>query len=243
MRSLNTGTRAELVVSTPNGAVEYAGSEAIDGVPGTAAAIPINFLDTEGSVCGALFPTGQCTEEVHGVQVTCIDNGMPVVLLNALDFGLTGQESCSEIEAQESTLNRIERIRLEAGSRMGLGDVSQAVVPKMCLLSLPLNGGCISTRCLIPRKCHDAIGVFAAVSVATACVLPGAIAYSLAEVPDGAVKIMSIEHPTGSFLVRLEMGGTSESPKVERGGLVRTARLLFDGMAFPRESVDKAHAT
>jgi 4-oxalomesaconate tautomerase len=234
VKTLNTGTRAELVISTPRGAVEYEGSEVIDGVPGAAAAIPINFLDTAGSVCGSLFPTGQKAEVVDGVEVTCIDNGMPVVLLRAADFGFTGQESCTEIEVAADALARIEGIRLEAGKRMSLGNVSNAVVPKMCLVSSPVNGGCIGTRCLIPRKCHASIGVFAAVSVATACVLPGTIVFPLASNPVGNIKIMDVEHPTGAFQVRLEMGGTEESPTVERGGLIRTARALFDGTVFPR---------
>ena len=242
VKTINTGTRAELVVSTPDGAVEYDGDEVIDGVPGTAAAIPINFLDTAGSVCGSLFPTGQYTETVDGVEITCIDNGMPVVLLRAKDFGFTGREDCPEIEARSDALAKIENIRLEAGRRMGLGDVASAVVPKMCLISAPENGGCISTRSLIPRKCHASIGVFAAVSVATACVLPGTIAYSIAVNPEGRVKMMNIEHPTGMFLVRLEVGGSEDSPSVERGGLIRTARALFDGIVFPKGSLSNGGA-
>jgi 4-oxalomesaconate tautomerase len=234
VRTLNTGTRAELVVATPNGTVDYEGREAIDGVPGTAAAIPINFLDTAGSVCGALFPTGHCAETIDGVEATCIDNGMPVVLLRAVDFGFNGRESCADIEASIDTLSKIEAVRLEAGKRMGLGDVSQAVIPKICLISPPVSGGCINTRSLIPRKCHQAIGVFAAVSIATACVLPGTVAYPMALNPDGAVKVLNVEHPTGHFLVRLEMGWAADGPTVQCGGLIRTARALFDGVVFPK---------
>ena len=233
VKTLNTGTLAELVVSTPRGCVEYAGDSAIDGVPGTAAAIPINFLETEGSVCGSLFPTGQRTETVEGSSITCIDNGMPVVLLYASDFGFSGSESCQEIEASTAALARIEHVRLEAGRRMGLGDVTDAVVPKMCLISAPASGGCVNTRTLIPKKCHTSIGVFGAVSVATACALPGTIAYAIAVRPDGPVKVMDVEHPTGKFEVRLELGGTAEDPTVERGGVIRTARALFDGFVFP----------
>ena len=234
IKVLNTGTRAELVVCTPGGKVEYDGDEVIDGVPGSSAAIPVNFLDTAGSVCGALFPTGQKLDTIDGVEATCIDNGMPVVLLRASDFGFTGSESCAEIEAATEALARIEKIRLEAGRRMGMGDVRDAVVPKMCLLSEPANGGCINTRCLIPRKCHASIGVFAAVTIATGCVLRGTVAYPLSVNPDGPVKLMRVEHPTGIFDVRLEMGGTNDDPVVERGGVVRTARALFDGVVYPR---------
>lgn len=236
VKTLNTGTLAELVVATPDGGVEYAGDAVIDGVPGTAAAIPINFLDTAGSVCGSLFPTGQRLERVEGVAITCIDNGMPVVLLAGAEFGFRGTESCQQIEASTEALRRIESIRLEAGRRMGLGDVSDAVLPKMCLISPPLDGGCINTRSLIPKKCHTSIGVFGAVSVASACALPGTVAYPIARRPDGRIKIMNLEHPTGTFQVRLEMGGSDEEPTVERGGLIRTARALLDGRVFPRPS-------
>lgn len=233
IRTLNTGALAELVVPTPNGAVCYEGNEAIDGVPGTAAAIPINFLNTAGSVCGSLLPTGNCTDRIAGFDATCIDNGMPVVVLRAADFGLTGRESCAEIEAATEALAKIEAVRLEAGRRMGLGDVSSAAVPKMCLVSPPKNGGCIGTRSLIPRKCHASIGVFAAVTVATACVLPGTVAHPLASNPAGNVKGMNVEQPAGVFRVRLEVDGTADSPVVERGGVIRTARALFDGRVFP----------
>lgn len=233
---LNTNTRAELVVPTPRGQVEYTGSEAIDGVPGTAAAIPINFLDTAGSVCGSLFPTGNHLDRLRGIACTCIDNGMPMVLFRAPSVGLTGYEDCAELESAAETLRTIEDLRLEAGNRMGLGDVTDAVIPKMCLISPPKQGGALNTRCLIPHRCHESIGVFAAVSVATACVMPGTVAYELAVRPEGLTKLMDIEHPSGKFQVRLEVGGSEDQPIVERGGLIRTARALFDGTVFARET-------
>lgn len=233
VRTLNTGTRAELVVCTPDGRVQYDGDEAIDGVPGTAAPIAINFLDTAGSVCGQLFPTGERTEVINGVRATCIDNGMPVVILLASDLDFTGNESCEEIEAAHDALTAIEAVRLEAGRRMGLGDVSNAVIPKMFLVSAPRQGGCINTRSLIPRKCHQSIGVFAAVSVATAAVLSDTVAHEVATESSGSTRMMNIEHPRGLLAVRLELHGEGSDLRVERGGLVRTARALFDGVVFP----------
>jgi 4-oxalomesaconate tautomerase len=240
VKILNTGTRAELVVSTPGGVVCYSGNEHIDGVPGTAAAVPINFLDAEGSVCGSLLPTGQPADTVCGVAVTCIDHGMPAVILRAADVGLTGYESCAEIEGAAEPLRKIEAIRLEAARLMGMGDVSAAVVPKVALISAPRQGGAIQVRCLIPKRCHTSIGVFAAVSVATACVWPGSVAQRLAVIPPGKEKQMNVEHPSGVFSVRLEMGGTEERPVVERAGIVRTARAIFDGCVFPREPEGRA---
>lgn len=240
VKILNTGTRAELVVSTPGGQVSYSGDESIDGVPGTAAAIPINFLDAEGSVCGSLLPTGNRSDLVCGVEVTCIDQGMPVIILCASDVGFSGAETCDEMEAARDTLQRIEQIRLQAARLMGMGDVSQAVVPKVALVSAPHHGGAIQTRSLIPKRAHASIGVFAAASVATACVLPGSTAHRIAVLPPGPVKRMDIEHASGSFSVRLEVGGTPDDPVVERTGIVRTARAIFDGYVFPRDSSSTA---
>jgi 4-oxalomesaconate tautomerase len=236
VKTLNTGTLAELVISTPGGHVCYSGGEHIDGVPGTAAAIPINFLDAEGSVCGSLLPTGNQVDIVCGVEVTCIDQGMPVVILRAVDVGFNGSESCAEIEVATDSLRKIEEIRLEAALRMGMGDVSQAVVPKVALISPPQHGGAIQTRCLIPRRCHASIGVFAAASVASACILPGSPAHQLVSLPAGTVKRMDIEHPSGVFSVRLETGGSKTNPVVKRVGIVRTARAIFDGCVFPRDT-------
>jgi 4-oxalomesaconate tautomerase len=237
VKTLNTGTRAELLISTPGGQVCYSGSEYIDGVPGTAAAIPINFLDAEGSVCGSLLPTGNHSDIVCGVEVTCIDQGMPVVVMRAADVGFSGSECCAEIEAATDALRKIEAIRLEAALLMGMGNVSQAVVPKVALISAPEHGGALQTRSLIPRRCHASIGVFAAASVATACILPGSPAHRLASLPSGKVKRIDIEHPSGVFTVRLETGGNEDNPIVERAGIVRTARAIFDGYVFPRDPV------
>jgi 4-oxalomesaconate tautomerase len=234
VRTLNTGTLAELVVHTPGGKVCYEGDEHIDGVPGTSAAIPINFLNAEGSVCGSLLPTGKTVDLIQGVEVTCIDNGMPVVILRACDVGFDGAESCTEIESAAKSLKKVEAIRREAAERMGMGNVSEAVVPKVSLISRARNGGTLCTRNLIPLRCHASIGVFAAVSIATACVLPGSPANALAVLSPGKVKRLELEHPTGSFSVRLEVGGTAKDPIVERAGLVRTARAIFDGIVFPR---------
>ena len=234
VRILNTGTLAELVVSTPDGTVCYTGDEAIDGVPGTSAAMPINFLDTAGSVCGSLLPTGKLIDRIGDIDVTCIDNGMPVVLLRASDFGFTGNESCAQLEASKDALARIEAVRLAAGRLMGLGDVTGAVVPKMSLLSPARHGGCVNTHTLIPHKCHTSIGVLGAVSVETGCVLPGTVAHPLSVLPAGKAKVLDVEHPTGKFRVRLEVGGTEDAPTVDRSGLIRTARALFDGVVYPR---------
>jgi 4-oxalomesaconate tautomerase len=227
----NTQTLATAAVQTPGGLVRYEGSARIDGVPGTHAPIPIEFADVAGSSCGALLPTGNVTDVIEGTQVTWIDNGMPVVCLAAADLGLTGQESPAELEADGELTKRIEAIRLAAGPLMNLGDVTDKTVPKMSLLSPPVHGGTISTRTFIPHRVHEAIGVFGAVSVATACMLPGSVAHAIADLPaetDGSADI-EVEHPTGFFTVTLAVRVAGDAITVTRSALLRTARLLMRG--------------
>lgn len=236
VRTINTGTVAELLIETPDGAVNYEGSARIDGVPGTAAPIVINFLDAEGSVCGVLLPSGNAKDNVAGIEVTLIDNGMPCVVLRAADVGRTGYEQRDQLDKDIEVKKRLEEIRIAAGRLMNLGDVANKVVPKMILIAAPRQGGHVSTRSFIPHECHASIGVFAAVTAATACVLPGSVAQGIAIVPEGRDKSISVEHPTGEFTVNLTVGGTAERPVVERAGLLRTARKLFEGKTFARES-------
>jgi 4-oxalomesaconate tautomerase len=232
VRTLNTGTIADLVLETTDGQANAEGDARIDGVPGTSAPIKISFLDTEGSVCGALLPTGNTVDIVDGVEVTLIDNGMPVIVLRAADVGRSGYESREVLDKDIELKARLERIRLAAGPLMNLGDVSAKVVPKIALVAPPREGGAIATRSFIPHECHASIGVFAAVTVATAAALPGSPAASVVAMPAGRERSISVEHPTGEFTVHLTMGGTPDRPVVERAGLLRTARILMEGMAF-----------
>jgi 4-oxalomesaconate tautomerase len=238
VRTINTGTIAELLIETPGGRVNYAGTARIDGVPDTSAPIAIDFLDAEGSVCGALLPTGRVRDRVAGIDCTLIDNGMPVIVLKASDVGRTGHEPRDQLNGDRELKAILEHLRRQAGPLMNLGDVTAKVVPKICLVATPRNGGHVATRSFIPHECHASIGVFAAVTVATACVLPGSPASEVAQVPSGRIKTLSVEHPTGEFSVRLDVGGTTERPVVERAGLLRTARLLFDGVAYVHDGVE-----
>ncbi len=236
----NSGARAMARVQTPDGRVRYDGEARIDGVPGTAAPVPLEFLDAAGSSCGALLPTGRTSERARGVQVTCIDNGMPVVLLAASDFGLAGDEPPAVLEADAALKARIEDLRLVLGPRMGLGDVVAKTVPKMCLVSRGRRGGAIHTRTFIPHRVHEAIGVLGAVSVATACLLPGSVAHEVGglAVGKGLVRV-DVEHPTGAFTVDLEVSGAEapNPPRVRRAALLRTARLLMRGEVMVPQAV------
>jgi 4-oxalomesaconate tautomerase len=233
----NTGTLSDIEVRTPGGLIEYSGDARIDGVPGTAAPINISFLETAGSVCGSLLPTGHLVDRFDGVDVTCIDNGMPVVIMAAESLGITGYETRDELNADTVLKQKIESIRLQAGPAMNLGDVAKKVVPKMCLAAKPKAGGHICTRTFIPRDCHSAVGVLGAVTVATAAVMPGSVANRCAAVMPGLVKTVSVEHPSGEFSVVLTMREANPS-EVVRAALLRTARLIMRGEVFVPRVID-----
>ena len=226
---VNTGQVAVATVATPGGVVTYAGEARIDGVPGTAAAIQLEFTGTAGSTCGALLPTGNAVDVIDGVACTLIDNGMPCVVVAATDVGATGYESRGELDGASAVKARIEAIRLQAGPRMNLGDVASQSVPKMMLVAAARHGGAITVRSLIPIRAHASIGVLGAVSVATACLLPDTPAGRIAVIPSGASKTLSVEHPSGetSCVIDVDAAGT-----VVAAGVLRTARKLIDGVVF-----------
>lgn len=230
---VNSGSIAVARVSTPGGIVAYEGDAHIDGVPGTAAPVTLDFVDVAGSTCGALLPTGKTSDMVGGVEVTCIDNGMPVVILRAADFGKTGAETPERLESDQQLKERIEAIRLAAGSRMNLGDVADKTVPKMCLVAPPTGGGVIATRTFIPHRVHDSIGVLGAATVAAACLLPGSVAQQIAGLePRSGILRMDIEHPTGFLTVELEVEIQGGEVRLVRTALLRTARKLMEGVVF-----------
>ena len=230
---VNTGAVALAAVQTPGGVVAYDGSARIDGVPGTAAPIPTDFLDVAGSSCGALLPTGSARDVIDGIELTAIDNGMPVVVMRASDFGRTGYETPAELEADGVLKARVEAIRLQIGPRMNLGDVTRKTVPKMCLVAPARAGGALCTRNFIPHRVHEAIGVLGAVSVATACVTPGSVAAEVAGIADvEAVEALEIEHPTGFFTVAMDVALENGAIRVRRSALLRTARKLMSGEVF-----------
>jgi 4-oxalomesaconate tautomerase len=247
--TLNTDMQCDITVDTKGGVVQYEGTARIDGAPGTSAPVVINFLDTAGSVCEGLLPTGRVKDsltvtgagfESFTLDVTCIDNGMPLVMFKATDLGRTGYESVADMNADTELKTKIEALRLQVSLLMGLGDVSQKNYPKMTLIAAPQNGGAIATRSFIPHVCHDAIGVLAAVTVGTACVLEGSVCEGVAVMPSGLTKNVSVEHPTGEFSVALQTEPASDLPGgqlVKQAALLRTARLLMRGETMVPSSI------
>ena len=225
----NDGTVATATLQTPGGRISYEGGTAIAGVPGTAAQILLSFAGTAGSTCGALLPTGNRLDVVDGLHVTAIDNGMPTVVIRADELGIAGDETPEALEANTALRERLEALRRKIGPAMGLGDVADLTVPKLTIVSAPRAGGALATRTFIPHRCHDAIGVLGAVSVATAALLAGTSAYDLAALPRPGQPV-ALEHPTGDFGVIVELDGET----VTSAAVVRTARKLIDGVAYPR---------
>jgi len=229
----NTRSLAVTKIETPGGTVRYEGAAHIDGVPGTSAPIPIEFLNIAGSTCGSLLPTGNVSDVLEGVRVTCVDNGMPVVCVKADDVGLTGYEEPFEIEANSEVCDKVERIRRAAGALMNLGDVADKTIPKVSVLAPAKGGGVVMTRTFIPTRVHEAIGVFGAVSVATACLVPGSVANEVAGVTGSTSRVtLDVEHPTGYFSVSMDVSSADGVVTVNSAALLRTARLLMRGEVF-----------
>ncbi|OMQ14804.1 FldA protein [Modestobacter sp. VKM Ac-2676] len=234
IRMVNSDSIAVATFPTPGGRPEYRGEVGIAGVPGTAAPVVLAFTDTEGSATGSLLPTGQVRDTIEGVEATCVDNGMPVVVALAADFGLTGYESHEELAGNAGLLARIDAFRTKAGQLMGLGDVAGNSVPKTALLAPARDGGQVCTRSFIPVQPHTSIGVLAAVSVVTGMQLPGAVGHELTTGWPRDTSQVDVEHPTGHLLVDVVVDASTTPPQVRRSGVVRTARKLFDGTAYPR---------
>ena len=228
----NSKKIAIATVDTPDGYLTYKGNTYIDGVTMPNAPVSLEFLNIEGSLCGELLPSGNIKDEIDGYSVTMIDNGMPCVIIEANQLGLKGNETVDELEKDSVVREKLESLRLKCGKIMNLGNVKDKTVPKMTIVSKPLSEGVINTRTFIPHKCHQSIGVFGAISVATACLLEGTPANKLAAIPDGEKKVCSIEHPLGQMEVLAECRDT----KIKSTAILRTARKLFDGVVFPDDN-------
>lgn len=236
IRSVNTGARVEAVIRTPGGQVEYAGTAAIDGVPGTAAPIYLNFMDVVGSATGALLPTGNLRDVIDGIEVTCMDVAMPIVIARAADFELSGYETITELDSNHDFYARMKPIRLEAGRRMGMGDVSQSVTPKFALLAPPHAGGTIAARYFMPRNCHPTMAVTGAQCLAACLLTPGTVAEGLPQLPTGSPALVLIEHPGGVIDVTIDYENGPDGFALKSAGLLRTARLLARGeVMIPQE--------
>ena len=236
IHNVNTGKLIEAIVETPGGAVTYAGGSAIAGVPGTAAPIRLAFLDAAGSKTGRLLPSGSARDEIEGVPASLFDMAVAALLLDAASFGKTGGEAPGELDADSAFMERLERVRLTAGRRMGLGDVADMVIPKPILLSPPVEGGTIRARYFMPHACHTAVAITGAVCIAAACCTEGTIAHDLAALPAPDARgrrLLVVEHPSGRTPVEIEQDPATGD--ITRASVIRTARRLFEGFVHGRD--------
>jgi 2-methylaconitate cis-trans-isomerase PrpF len=217
--------------------VTYEGSAAIDGVPGTAASVKLNFTSAIGAVTGKLLPTGKSLDVIDGIEVSCVDVAMPMILMRAEAFGKTGYEKASELDADKALFERMEAIRRKAGVLMGMGDVSKMVVPKIGLLAKPRNGGTITSRYFVPYSCHKAHAVTGTVCLASACAIPGTVASQLVTLPPAPQGVIEIEHPSGKIAIDLDADFTNGKQDLRRAALIRTARRIFEGNVLVPEQV------
>ena len=230
---VNTESRMNIVVPTPGGVLEFGGDVSIDGVPGTAAPIRVEFLDVLGPSTGRLFPTGNPRDVIEGVEVSCVDSVNPVVLVHAADLGETGHEDPEKLDADHPMLIRLEAIRRSASLAMGLGDATNRVLPKIALLSPPVEGGHICSRYFTPTHCHEAHAVSGAIAVAIAAQCPGTVAEDVGRHDEGDQRTVTIEHPSGHLDVLLRINQEQEPPDaVISAGVTRTARPIMDGTVF-----------
>jgi 4-oxalomesaconate tautomerase len=239
IKMVNSDSLVTAAFPTPGGVPQYAGGTAIASVPGTAAPITLRFSDTAGSTTGSLLPTGSVRDVIGGIEVTCVDNGMPVVIARAADLGISGYEPAEELGDDDALTKRIRSLRLAAGRQMGLGDVSALSVPKTTLVSAPRDGGTICTRTFIPEHLHTSIGVLGAVTVVTGLRLPGGVGADLAAFPAGS-HVADVEHPSGHLQVEVDVDAAADPPRVVSAGVIRTARKLFDGVVFPASRTDQS---
>ena len=239
IRAVNTGARVISRVRTEGGAVVYDGATQIDGVPGTASPVDLMFMDVTGGATGALFPTGNQIDIIDGIEVTCIDVAMPMVIARAADFGLTAQESTADLDANRAFYERMEPIRVEAGKRMGMGDVSGAVTPKFGLVAPPVAGGSVLTRYFMPKKCHPSLAVTGSQCMSACLLCPGTVAEGILSAPDEGPLDVALEHPMGVLDVKMDYLRDGDAFEVRSAGLTRTARLLARGEVFVPASVLK----
>lgn len=232
IRNLNTNSLIEAVVQTPQGRVTYDGNTSIDGVPGVAAPVSLNFMKVVGSKTGRLLPTHHSREEIEGIEVTCIDVAIPMVIARAQDLGKTGYETKDELDADADFRSRIEQIRRIAGERMGLGSAENSVVPKFAIIAPPRHGGTLSSRYFVPNVCHSAHAVTGAICIGCCSLLKNSIAEGVAVPPKDSHQLVTLEHPSGKIEVLLTTRQQGAAMVVEAASIIRTVRLLMSGHLY-----------
>ena len=241
VKSINTNALITLDVPTPDRKLKYSGDFKIDGVPGTGSQILMNFKNLEGKTTGNLFPTGNTIDTFDGINVTCFDLATSMMICDAREFNILGNENSKELNNNKKLLDRIEQIRLLAGIKMGMGDVGGKVLPKVSLLSKSINKNSIISRYFTPYSCHETHAVTGTCCVASSCLIPGTIGFNLLKKNEGLdlkSEIIKIEHPMGTIDCTILLNSNFKSnlilkkDLIKSCGIYRTSRILMKGQVY-----------
>lgn len=225
IRNVNTNKIIHANIQTPCGKVKYDGDTYISGVNSPGAPIELNFIGVEGAKTGKLFPTGNTTDQIGEFYVSCVDAAIPVMIVDATQFGKTGYESPAELDADTEFTDKLEALRCQAGEMMGLGDVSDKVIPKPVLIAKPATDrGTICARYYVPKRCHKAIAVTGSIAITMSLCHEGTVSSDLLKLK-GKLVDCCIEHPSGFIDLKI----SREGDKVSSVSLIRTAKKIFEG--------------
>ncbi|MDH2880281.1 2-methylaconitate cis-trans isomerase PrpF family protein [Bacillus cytotoxicus] len=233
IRNVNTNAIVESKILTENGNVLYSGDVKIDGVPGTGAPIRLNFMNSVGSVTGKLFPTGSKMDVIEGINVSCIDVSVPLIIIQATELGIEGDESPELLNSNTMFLNKIDMIRKKVAALANLGNVSNKVIPKIAIVSRPRKSGTITSRYFIPHQCHSTHAVTGSLALSAAIKINGTTANHIVK-KSGSYKVeesnpIIIEHPAGQIQTESIVVESNGKYSIKQSSITRTARLILKG--------------
>lgn len=256
IHNTNTNKIIRSTFKVCDGRAEVDGNLRLDGVAGSGSPIKLDFLDPGGARTGHLFPTGNLIDvldpvNVSPVEASLVDASNPTIFVRAADFGLTGVELPSEIDAVPGLLETLETLRRLGAVKMGLATNPQeagehASQPKIALLSSPTQAELISgrtveaseqeiqCRMISMGQTHLAIPITGALCLAVACRVSGTIAEQCAT--QGSSDGVRIGHPSGVLIADAKIDGSADCPLVISATVFRTARRLFEGSVFYRHT-------
>ncbi len=232
IRAVNTDAKIVVKVHTKDGQVVYNGNAKIDGVPGSASPIEMQFLNVAGSSTGSFLPTGRVKDNINGVEVTCMDVAMPMVIARAADFGLSGDETQDALDKNITFFERMEKVRLTAAKKMGMGDCKDSVTPKFGLVAPYDQTNHLTVRYFMPWRTHPTLAVTGCQCLASCALTPGTVAYPLMKRSDIIPKHLVLHHPMGTMDVIIDYSMSGDRLVHKSASIIRTARKLAEGQLF-----------
>lgn len=247
IRLLNLNVNGQVVVHIPmlDGEPDSAGDFRLDGVPGTAARIDVDYISPAGSVTGALWPMGSLISRIQvgddNLEVTMIDVGTPVAIIRAEELGFDMTRTLAELNADAKLLNRLERIRAYVAEKSGIvrkaADAwSQSpAVPRVVVATVPSDtaessdGPDITVRMTSMGVIHHALPATGLMAIAAAMRIPGTVLTLDRQI---FAREVSVGHPKGTAIATADVESSEDGPVVRNVGLARTARRILKGTAF-----------